>query len=107
MTRGQPADQLASSTPANAGLIEDASVRGTAVKLAAAACSCGVTTDITYEVRVGTSICDSAERTSSRISAVSRFGARAAAIRHRLDGMWVNTMVLIRPTRFDSHAATG
>jgi hypothetical protein len=34
-------------------------------------------------------------------------GAMAARIKHTLDGMCVNTMVLMRPIRFDNHAATG
>jgi hypothetical protein len=34
-------------------------------------------------------------------------GATAATMRHTLDGMCVNTMVLTRPIRRESHAATG
>ena len=34
-------------------------------------------------------------------------GASAASIRAMLEGMCVNTMVLMRPIRRDSHAATG
>ena len=34
-------------------------------------------------------------------------GAIAASISAMLDGIWVNTIVLIRPMRRDSHAATG
>src|SRR4051794_39577623 len=107
MTSGAPAKVPASSTPASAGLIAEASVRGTAVTLAAAGWSCGATTAMTYDVRVGTSICDSAERISSNVRAIRRFGAKAAAIRHRLDGIWVNTIVLTRPTCRASQAATG
>ena len=36
-----------------------------------------------------------------------RFDENATTIRQRLDGMWVNTMVLTSPTRLASHAATG
>src|SRR6185503_11059094 len=61
----------------------------------------------TYEERVGTSIWESAARTSSRPSAHSTEGAKAAAIRHRLEGMCVNTIVLIRPMRAPIQAATG
>jgi hypothetical protein len=47
---------------------------------------------------VGTSICDSAERTRSRPSTIVRFGENAARMRQMLDGMWVKTIVLTRPT---------
>src|SRR6266853_1177000 len=106
-TRGNPVKDVVSRAPAKAGLIEEASVRGTAVTLAAAARSAGVTTAITYDVRVGTSIWDSAERTSSRPSTTRRFVEKAARIRQRLDGMCVKTIVFTRPKLFDSRAATG
>src|SRR5262245_20953906 len=93
--------------PANAGLSEDARLRGTAVTLAAAVRSGGVTTAMTYDVRVGTSICESAALTSSNASATIKSGENAAAIRKTLDGMWVKTIVLMRPKRFESQAATG
>ena len=70
MTKGNPGDKVVMRTPASAGLIADARLRGTAVTLAAAVRSPGATTAITYEVRVGTSICDSAERTSNNPSVV-------------------------------------
>ena len=47
---------------------------------------------------MGTSICDSAERTRSRPSTIVRFGENAARMRQMLDGMWVKTIVLTRPT---------
>src|ERR1700731_2575825 len=34
-------------------------------------------------------------------------GAKAARIRHRLEGMWVKTMVFTSPNRLESDAATG
>lgn len=71
--RGNPLNGIVSNTPAKAGLIDDARLRGTAVKLAAAGLSAGVTTAITYDVRVGTSICESAERIKSSASATVRF----------------------------------
>src|SRR4029077_16716979 len=98
-TSGSPGKGSVRSMPANAGLIEEARLRGTAVTLAAAVRSAGVTTAITYDVRVGTSICESAERTRSNPSVSVRSGENAAAIRQMLDGIWVNTMVLIRPIR--------
>src|SRR5436305_11924358 len=107
MTSGRPGIAAASSTPAIAGLIAEARLRGTAVTLAAAGRSGGVTTAMTYEVRVGTSICDSADRNSSRPSAMVRFGANGARIRNTLDGMCVNTMVLTRPQRPAIQTATG
>src|SRR4051794_15371163 len=90
-----------------AGLIEEARLRGTAVTLAAAGRSAGGTPPLTEDERVGTSICDSAARTSSRPSTILRSDENAAAIRQMLEGMCVNTMVLTRPMRRDSQAATG
>src|SRR4029079_18322972 len=63
--KGQPNGDSASSQPAISGLTADARLRGTAVIEAAAGRSAGVTTAITYELRVGTSICDSALRISN------------------------------------------
>src|SRR6476619_4359843 len=107
MTSGTPVTVVDSNAPAIVGLTADARLRGTAVTLAAAGRSSGVTTAITYDVRVGTSICESAARISSRASTIARFGTKAATIRHRLEGMCVNTMVFTRPKRLASRAATG
>ncbi len=74
-------------------------LRGTAVKLAAAYRSAGVTTATTKAERVGTSICDSVLRTKSRPNAIGSEGAKAAPIRHRLAGMCVKTIVLSSPMR--------
>src|SRR6516225_1480270 len=104
---GRPGSAVVNKTPANVGLMDDARLRGTAVTLAAAVRSAGVTTAMTYEVRVGTSICDSAERTSSKASTNTRFGESAARIRQTLDGIWVNTIVLMRPKCRASRAAIG
>ncbi len=41
------------------------------------------------------------------MSAIESVGATAASIRKMLDGMCVNTIVLMRPMRRDSEAATG
>src|SRR5262249_58399111 len=102
-TSGNPVNEVVSSAPDSAGLIDDARLRGTAVTLAAAVRSAGVTTAITYDVRVGTSICDSAERTSSNAMTSVRSQENATTMRQMLDGMCVNTIVLIRPTRLPSH----
>lgn len=53
------------SAPEVAGLIDEAWLRGTAVKLAATVRSAGVTTAITYEVRVRASICENAAMVSN------------------------------------------
>src|SRR5213080_2096992 len=74
-------------------------LRGTDVTLAAAARSSGATTAITYELRVGTSIWDSALRASSSPIATGRSGANGTNASSTFDGRWVNTIVLIRPMR--------
>src|ERR1700686_2127541 len=107
ITKGKPVKDVVSSAPAKAGLSDDARLRGTAVMLAAAGRSGGVTTAITYDVRVGTSICESAERTSSSPSTTRRFVEKAARIRQRLEGMCVKTIVLTRPKLLDNRAAMG
>src|SRR5579864_3459605 len=89
-----------------AGLTAAAKLRGTAVTLAAAGRSAGVTTAMTYEVRVGTSIWDKALRASSRPMTVGRFGAKATRTRKMFDGRWVKTIVLMRPMRSESGTAT-
>src|SRR5262245_2028975 len=58
MSNGQARRDAANKAPANAGLAAAARLRGTDVKLAAAARSISVTTAMTYEERVGTSICE-------------------------------------------------
>ena len=59
--------------------------------------SSGPTTAMVYEVRVGTSIWPRKERSCQNSTARVAVGAKAAAIRNRLAGMWVNTIVLISP----------
>src|SRR5262245_3964712 len=107
MTSGNARNDAENSAPDSAGLIDEARLRGTAVTLAAAVRSAGVTTAITYEVRVGTSICESAERRSSSASTMVRLGENAARMRQRLEGICVNTIVLTRPKRVPRRAATG
>src|SRR5947209_3140622 len=88
------------------GLAAEARLRGTAVMLAAAGRSTGVTIDITYELRVGTSICDSALRmNSSTITGLSA-GMNGIRIRQMLDGMCVHTIVATSPKRFAKRTAT-
>src|SRR5687768_2616836 len=105
MTRGQPKDDPASSAPPSIGLSAEAKLRGTAVMLAAAGRSSGETTDMTKDVRVGTSIWDKALRTIRRIKVQARFGANGASARQRLAGRWVNTIVFTNPIRSEIHAA--
>src|ERR1041384_6473854 len=62
MTSGQPNVECPSIQPAMIGGMAAARLRGTFVTLAAAGRSAGDTTAITYDVRAGTSICDSAAR---------------------------------------------
>ena len=72
--------------------------------LAAAARSGGDTTAITYELRVGTSICESALRTRSSTMTQDRSGIIGMSTRSTLDGRCVNTMVLISPNLLgDAH----
>jgi hypothetical protein len=93
--------------PAADGFTAAARLRGTAVKLASAVRSAGATTTVTYEVRVGTSICRSAVRIRSCPSVPSEICLSTGAIRQRLDGLYVKTAVLIDPIRSTSQAANG
>ena len=74
--------------------------------LAAAGRSSGVTTAMTYELRVGTSICESRLRTHR--SAITCTGRRqnGIATRHRFAGRCVNTIVLTSPMRLAMRTAT-
>src|SRR5258708_25044049 len=107
MRSGQAKALTVISQPAIIGLAADARLRGTAVMLAAAARSGGVTIAMTYEVRVGTSIWDSAARTSSNAMTVPRSPVNGTRMTQILDGICVNTMVLTRPIRLAMRAATG
>src|SRR5215471_13065681 len=105
-TSGHPNVEMPRRYPEASGLIAAATVRGTAVMLAAAGRSGGETTAITYELRGGTSICDSAYRASSSAIASGRVGIKGTRMSSRLEGKWVNTIVLTRPMRFARRAAT-
>src|SRR3954453_21404960 len=74
-TSGQPNGDTVSSQPDRSGATAEARLRGTAVTLAAAGRSSGVTTAMTYEERVGTSICDSRLRRISNANAIQTVGA--------------------------------
>src|SRR5215471_14376308 len=88
------------------GLTADARLRGTEVTLAAAGRSGGVTTAMTYEVRVGTSICDNALRTSSSPITTARLETKGITRRQMFAGRCVNTIVLTRPKRRATRTAT-
>src|SRR5437868_10671492 len=102
---GHPKLESPSIYPAISGLTADARLRGTDVTLAAAARSAGATTAITYELRVGTSICDSALRASNSATAHERLDANGTSSSRTLDGKCVNTIVLTRPNRFAMRVA--
>src|SRR5438128_12423843 len=99
MRSGQAKALTLISQPASTGLIAEARLRGTAVMLAAAARSTGTTTAITYELRVGTSICDRALRASRSAITDARLDAKGTSNRRMLDGKCVNTIVLTSPIR--------
>ena len=80
-------------------------VRATPVTPAAAERSSGGTTAITYDWRVGTSICEILNRNIKTAMAHGKFGISGTRISNRFDGRWVKTMVLTRPKRVASCAA--
>src|SRR5687767_1209320 len=84
-----------------------ASPRARLVTPAVAVRSASSTTAMVYDWRAGTSIDESADRRTWSRAQISKLGTTAIAIRNTLDGMWVNTIVLISPIRPASHAATG
>src|SRR5919108_1767074 len=106
ITSGHPNGERVNSHPAIAGLSEAVRLRGTAVRLEAAGRSSGPTTAMTYELRTGTSICESRLLRIRNPRVIPRSGARAAAIRKRLAGRCVNTIVGINPKRLAMRAAT-
>src|SRR5437762_2610944 len=97
---------LASIGPASTGAIAAPNVRATPVTPAAADLSSGRTTAIVYDCRVGTSICEIANRASSTAIADHELGISGTSISRIFDGKCVNTIVLISPNQFDSRAAT-
>src|SRR5215470_2757468 len=106
ITSGQPKLERVKRYPEIIEPAAHAKVFGTAVMLAAAGRSAGVTTAITYDARVGTSICDSALRASSRPIAVVKSGANGMRINRMFDGKCVKTIVLMRPMRAAMGTAT-
>src|SRR5258707_1291783 len=67
--------------------------------------SSGATSAATYDCRVGTSISTSDSRNRNSASAQVAEGAKGTAIRSRLEGRWVKTMVLTSPMRRARNAA--
>src|ERR1700694_433261 len=74
--------------------------------LAGAARSEGDATSMTYELRVGTSICDTALRTSSSTITQPKSGISGMSTSSTLEGRCVNTMVLINPNRLAMRTAS-
>ena len=74
-TSGHPNGPKPSSQPDRSGAAAEARLRGTDVTLAAPGRSSGRATAITYEERVGTSICDSRLRDASKAKATQAFPA--------------------------------
>src|SRR6267142_7053689 len=67
--------------------------------------SAGATSAATYDCRVGTSISTKDSRSRNNASAQPVDGAKGTAIRNRLEGRWVKTMVRTRPMRRARNAA--
>src|SRR5215831_12922962 len=67
--------------------------------------SLGRTTAATKDCRVGTSISTSASRQRNSRIATLKVGAKGTAIRNRLEGKCVRTIVFTSPMRRASHAA--
>src|SRR5689334_15274062 len=80
-------------------------LRATFVVEAAKVRSSGRTTAAVYDWRVGTSISTRASRHNRRPAATGNDGAKGTAMRNRLEGRCVNTIVFTRPMRRASHAA--
>ena len=74
--------------------------------LAAAGRSGGDTTAITYDPRVGTSICDSALRMSSSTITQESCGTNGISNSMTLAGRCVKTIVFTSPIRFAMRTAT-
>src|SRR5918998_4176264 len=106
MTSGQPKAEREKSQPERRGARAAARLLGTAVTLAAAGRSAGETTAITYELRTGTSICDSALRSRRKATASSTFGMKGVKTRKRFAGRWVKTAVSSSPMRLAIRTAT-
>src|SRR5690349_4561884 len=99
ITSGHPKEDMLSRYPARNGPAADARLRGTVVMLAAAARSSGGTIAITYELRVGTSICERGLLASSKATAQLNEGMKGIRIKSRFAGRCVNTMVFTKPKR--------
>ena len=74
--------------------------------LAAAGRSGGVTTAMTYDPRVGTSICESALRASRSTITQPRLGTNGISSSMTLAGKCVNTIVFTSPIRLEMRTAT-
>src|SRR5436309_14863291 len=91
--RGAEKAKNCMSRPAVAEPIAHHTFRATFVTALAKLRSLGVTSDATYDCRVGTSISTRASRAKNSTRAHFTDGANGTAIRNRLEGRRVNTMV--------------
>jgi len=92
-------------SPANAGATAHAPSRTRCVIPDASVRSSGLTTAMTYDWRVGTSISTSPSRRRNSPAATGKLGAKGTVARRRLDGMCVKTIVFTSPIRLASQAA--
>src|SRR6266852_5937637 len=104
MNNGPAIATRSMTTPASDGPTAHATLRLTFVTLLASVRSPGRTIAITYDWRVGTSISTNASRARNSVAATVALAAAGAAIRKRLDGRCVSTIVFTRPIRLAIHA---
>jgi hypothetical protein len=92
--------------PVTAGLTDCATVRVVLVSVAACSRSWSSTASMRKVCRVGRSIWDRRCRARRRVTATESVGANARAMSSRLEMRWEKTMVLTRPSRGASRAAS-
>src|SRR5919108_5302686 len=105
-TKGALADAAPHGAAAAAGPAAIPALRLTLVAAAIALRSRGPTTAMVYDWLVGASIWTKKARTSQKSTASQASGRKGMAIKRRLEGMCVNTIVFTRPIRLASLAAT-
>src|SRR2546422_4509164 len=106
MRKGTARDTRAAITaPEENGPADWATFRTVFVTAFAAVLSSFATIPAMYAWRVGTSICEIAIRARYAPRAGMKPGRSGTAIRRRLEGMWLKTMVSRRPNRSPRRAA--
>src|SRR5262249_61189068 len=103
--RGAEKAMTCISVPAAADPIAHHTFRAKFVTALAKLRSFGATSDATYDCRVGTSISTRASLAKNSATPHCTDGANGTAIRNKLDGKWVNTMVFTSPMRRGSQTA--